>query len=114
MLQDLPSQESRVPGTGYSLPPLAMQLGVLLLSCNWVINEWCMPAGFHQESEVDGPSHNTVMQAARFVSQQPDLQFPITSDSAQSWLLTTYLDEVRSPLNMMLVIVTESAEFMSR
>ena len=28
------------------------------------------------------------------MSQQPDLQFPIKSDRAQSWLLTTYLDEV--------------------
>jgi len=36
-----------------------------------------------------------VLQAARIVNQQPDFQFPIKSDRAQSWLLTSYLDEVR-------------------
>ncbi len=36
-----------------------------------------------------------MLQAARIVNQQPDFQFPIKSDRAQSWLLTSYLDEVR-------------------
>jgi hypothetical protein len=27
------------------------------------------------------------------ISQTPDLSFPISTDSAQTWLLTTYLDE---------------------
>ena len=33
-------------------------------------------------------------QLARLVSQQPDLQFPISNDRAQTWLINTYLDEV--------------------
>lgn len=42
---------------------------------------------------VTSSLRTAVAQAARFVSQQPDLKFPITSDKAQSWLLTTYLDD---------------------
>jgi hypothetical protein len=33
------------------------------------------------------------VQVANFIRQQPSLDFPITSDRAQSWLLMTYLDE---------------------
>lgn len=33
------------------------------------------------------------LQVGGIVSQAPDLSFPITNDSASTWLLTTYLDE---------------------
>lgn len=32
-------------------------------------------------------------QVANLIQQQPNLDFPITSDRAQSWLLITYLDD---------------------
>lgn len=32
-------------------------------------------------------------QVGSIISQSPDLSFPISTDSAQTWLLTTYLDE---------------------
>lgn len=40
-------------------------------------------------------AQDAIQQLARLVSQQPDLNFPITSDKAQAWLINTYLDEVR-------------------
>lgn len=36
---------------------------------------------------------DTASSVAKTISNQPPLKFPITSDKAQSWLLTTYLDE---------------------
>ncbi|KAK9908266.1 hypothetical protein WJX75_005120 [Coccomyxa subellipsoidea] len=38
-------------------------------------------------------AQDAIQQLARLVSQQPDLNFPITSDKAQAWLINTYLDE---------------------
>jgi hypothetical protein len=35
----------------------------------------------------------SVAQVGGIISQSPDLSFPISTDSAQTWLLTTYLDE---------------------
>jgi hypothetical protein len=35
----------------------------------------------------------SVAQVGGIMSQSPDLSFPISTDSAQTWLLTTYLDE---------------------
>jgi hypothetical protein len=40
-------------------------------------------------------AQDAIQQLARLVSQQPDLQFPISNDKAQTWLINTYLDEVR-------------------
>lgn len=37
--------------------------------------------------------NNLISEVGKLVSQSPDLQFPIQSDQAQTWLLTTYLDE---------------------
>ena len=54
-----------------------------------------------------------VVQAARIVSQQPDLQFPIKSDRAQSWLLTSYLDEVRSWLKFATLLIAALARGLS-
>ena len=34
-----------------------------------------------------------ISQVGSMISRQPDLQFPIRNDRAQTWLLTTYLDE---------------------
>ncbi len=39
-------------------------------------------------------AQDAIQQLARLVSQQPDLQFPISGDKAQAWLINTYLDEV--------------------
>ncbi len=40
-----------------------------------------------------------VVQAASFLARQPDLSFEIPKQArAESWLLTTFLDEVRPPL----------------
>lgn len=39
-------------------------------------------------------AEGVIQQLARLVSQQPDLQFPIPNDRAQTWLINTYLDEV--------------------
>lgn len=39
-------------------------------------------------------AQDAIQQLARLVSQQPDLQFPISKDKAQTWLINTYLDEV--------------------
>lgn len=36
---------------------------------------------------------DAVMQLGSIISQQPDLQIPIENERAQTWLLTTYLDE---------------------
>eukprot|EP00268_Persea_americana_P047732 TRINITY_DN49_c0_g1_i1.p1 TRINITY_DN49_c0_g1~~TRINITY_DN49_c0_g1_i1.p1 ORF type:complete len:355 (+),score=71.28 TRINITY_DN49_c0_g1_i1:60-1067(+) len=36
---------------------------------------------------------DTASSVARTISSQPPLKFPITNTNAQSWLLTTYLDE---------------------
>lgn len=36
---------------------------------------------------------DTASSVAKTISSQPPFKFPITSDKAQSWLLTTYLDE---------------------
>ncbi|KAF9588463.1 hypothetical protein IFM89_010489 [Coptis chinensis] len=36
---------------------------------------------------------DTASSVAKTISNGPPLKFPITSDNAQSWLLTTYLDE---------------------
>ncbi|KAF5204802.1 Plastid-lipid-associated protein [Thalictrum thalictroides] len=36
---------------------------------------------------------DTASSVAKTISNQPPFKFPITSDNAQSWLLTTYLDE---------------------
>lgn len=33
------------------------------------------------------------LQVGNLLSQSPDLSFPISTDAAQTWLLTTYLDE---------------------
>ncbi len=41
-------------------------------------------------------AQEAIQRLARLVSQQPDLQFPITSDKAQAWLINTFLDEVCS------------------
>lgn len=38
-------------------------------------------------------AQDAIQQLARLVSQQPDLQFPISGDKAQAWLINTYLDE---------------------
>ncbi|CAL5229816.1 g13217 [Coccomyxa viridis] len=38
-------------------------------------------------------AEGVIQQLARLVSQQPDLQFPIPNDRAQTWLINTYLDE---------------------
>lgn len=40
-------------------------------------------------------AQDAIQQLARLVSQQPDLQFPISTDKAQTWLINTYLDEAR-------------------
>ena len=45
------------------------------------------------QSAAEGVLH----QLARLVSSQPDLQFPISNDRAQTWLINTYLDEVPAP-----------------
>jgi hypothetical protein len=39
-------------------------------------------------------AQDAIQQLARLVSQQPDLEFPISADRAQTWLINTYLDEV--------------------
>lgn len=39
------------------------------------------------------PLQNAAISVARTISGQPPLKFPIQADRAQSWLLTTYLDE---------------------
>ena len=39
-------------------------------------------------------AQDAIHQLARLISQQPDLQFPISNDRAQTWLINTYLDEV--------------------
>jgi len=39
-------------------------------------------------------AEGAIQQLARLVSQQPDLQFPISNDRAETWLINTYLDEV--------------------
>lgn len=36
---------------------------------------------------------DTASSVAKTISSQPPLKIPITSSNAQSWLLTTYLDE---------------------
>jgi len=39
------------------------------------------------------PLEDAAMAVARALSGQPPLKFSIQNDRAQSWLLTTYLDE---------------------
>ncbi len=39
-------------------------------------------------------AQDAIQQLARLVSQQPDLEFPISRDRAQTWLINTYLDDV--------------------
>ena len=41
-------------------------------------------------------AQDAIQQLARLVSQQPDLEFPISRDRAQTWLINTYLDDVGS------------------
>ena len=41
-------------------------------------------------------AQDAIQQLARLVSQQPDLEFPISKDRAQTWLINTYLDDVGS------------------
>lgn len=41
---------------------------------------------------VEGFAQGAVRRVATFVSQQPDLQFPLPAGSAQTWLINTYLD----------------------
>ncbi|CAK0784351.1 hypothetical protein CVIRNUC_007555 [Coccomyxa viridis] len=38
-------------------------------------------------------AQDAIQQLARLVSQQPDLEFPISRDRAQTWLINTYLDD---------------------
>jgi hypothetical protein len=42
-------------------------------------------------------ARGAIERLAQLVAQQPDLQFPIASDRAQSWLINTFLDEVLLP-----------------
>lgn len=44
---------------------------------------------------VESIAQGAVRQLAALLAQQPDLQFPISSRQAQTWLINTYLDEVR-------------------
>ena len=39
-------------------------------------------------------AQDAIQQLARLVSQQPDLEFPISRDRSQTWLINTYLDDV--------------------
>ena len=60
-----------------------------------------VPAGTCAKQEALQPAQSAARGAierlAQLVSQQPDLQFPISSDRAQSWLINTFLDEVLLP-----------------
>ena len=65
----------------------------------------CVPALLNLYSTCDKQSslapvtaqaRGTFQQVADFVSRQPDLQIPISRDAAQTWLLNTYLDEVKT------------------
>jgi PAP_fibrillin len=43
---------------------------------------------------VEDAAQGAVRQLASLISSQPDLQFPIPGQQAQTWLINTYLDEV--------------------
>ncbi|KAI3992705.1 hypothetical protein MKX01_021666 [Papaver californicum] len=45
------------------------------------------------ESGLITPIQDTASSVIKSISNQPPLKIPITGDNAQSWLLTTYLDE---------------------
>lgn len=38
-------------------------------------------------------AHAHIAQVGSLLAQSPDLSFPINTDRAQTWLLTTYLDD---------------------
>lgn len=44
---------------------------------------------------VNSAARDVVAQLQRLLGQQPDLSFPITAAKAQTWLINTFLDEVR-------------------
>lgn len=58
----------------------------------------CTPSQCTPAQDALRPAQNAaqgaIQQLARLVSQQPDLQFPISADRAQTWLINTYLDDV--------------------
>lgn len=46
---------------------------------------------------LEGPLRGVLSQLGSVLSRQPDLQFPIRSPRASTWLLNTYLDKARQP-----------------
>ncbi|KAF7801253.1 Plastid-lipid-associated protein, chloroplastic [Senna tora] len=60
---------------------------------------------------------DTASNVAKTISSQPPLKFPITNSNAQSWLLTTYLDEElrisRSDGGSVFVLIKEGSSLLS-
>ncbi|KAG0498367.1 hypothetical protein HPP92_002644 [Vanilla planifolia] len=63
------------------------------------------------------PLQDTASSVAKTISRQPPLKIPISNSNAQSWLLTTYLDDElrisRSDGNSVFVLVKEGSSLLS-
>ncbi|KAI3988059.1 hypothetical protein MKX01_011848 [Papaver californicum] len=63
------------------------------------------------------PIQDTASSIIKSISNQPPLKIPITGDNAQSWLLTTYLDEElrvsRGDGGMIFVLVKEGSSLLT-
>ena len=68
-------------------------------------NPWC-GSGRVQEALLPAQSaaQDAMQRLAQIVSQQPDLQFPISSDN-QLWYIITYVDEVRASVSALCALL---------